>query len=102
MMGVATPRSSRRRFLRRQPQTSSESVGSRQDFLTAAAAAAALHCGIKYEGVCTNTADKQWLDGLLDKAIYAVAVDSPESAAAVGASTQINSTQLKRFCSGSG
>ena len=35
-MGVATPRSSRRRFLRRQPQTSSESVGSRQDFLTAA------------------------------------------------------------------
>ena len=67
-----------------------------------AAAAAALHCGIKYEGICTNTAHKQWLDGLLDKAIYAVAVDSPESAAAVGASTQINSTQLKRFGSGSG
>ena len=45
---------------------------------------------------------EQWLGGLLDKAIYAVAVDSPESAAAVGASTQINSTQLKRFGSGSG
>ena len=59
-----------------------------------AAAAAALHCGIKYEGICTNSPQKKWLDGLLDKAIYAVAVDSPESAAAVGASTQINSTQL--------
>ena len=51
-----------------------------------AAAAAALHCGIKYEGICTNSPHKKWLDGLLDKAIYAVAVDSPESAAAVGAS----------------
>ena len=40
---------------------------------------------------------QQRLGGLLDKAIYAVAVDSPESAAAVGASAQINSTQLKRF-----
>ena len=60
-----------------------------------AAAAAALHCGIKYEGVCTNTAHKQWLDGLLDKAIYAVAVDSPAGATAVGASPDyVNNIKL--------
>ena len=47
-----------------------------------AAAAAALHCGI------VNLGHKQWLDGVLDKTIYAVAADSPESAAAVGASAE--------------
>ena len=40
------------------------------------------HCGTK------------WLDGLLDKAIYAVAVDSPESAAAVGASAVTMSVMM--------
>ena len=60
------------------------------------AAVAALHCGIKYEGCCTNAAHKQWLDGLLDKAIYAVAAESLESAAAVGASADYVNN-IKRF-----
>ena len=60
-----------------------------------AAAAAALHLGIKYEGICTNSSQRQWLDGLLDRAIYAVAVDSVEGAEAVGASPEfVNGIKL--------
>ena len=60
-----------------------------------AAAAAALHCGIKYEGICVNADQKKWLDSLMDKAVYAVACDSPGHAAAVGASTElVNSIKL--------
>ena len=55
---------------------------------TGAAAAAALQCGIRYEGMCVNADHKKWLDGLLDKVVYAVACDFPGDAAAVGASTE--------------
>ena len=62
---------------------------------TGGAAAAALHCGIKYEGICVNAVQKRWLEGLMDKVVYAVACDSPEHAAAVGASTElVNSIKL--------
>ena len=62
-------------------------------------AIAALHCGIKYEGVCINANHKQWLEGMLDKAIYAVAVESPESAKAVGV-TQECVANIKLFFQG--
>ena len=62
---------------------------------TGGAAAAALHCGIKYEGICVNADQKKWLESLMDKVVYAVACDSPEHAAAVGASTElVNSIKL--------
>ena len=53
-----------------------------------AAAAAALGSGIHYEGLCTNGAHKQCLDGLMDIAIYAIATESDEAAAAVGATKE--------------
>ena len=56
---------------------------------TGGAAAAALQCGIKYEGICVNAVQKRWFEGLMDKVVYAVACDSPEHAAAVGASTEL-------------
>ena len=60
-----------------------------------AAAAAALHCGARYQGVCVNADQKKWLDSLMDKVVYAVACDSPGHAAAVGASTElVNSIKL--------
>jgi hypothetical protein len=64
-----------------------------------AAAIAALHCGIKYEGVCINANHKQWLETMLDKAIYAVALESPESATAVGV-TQECVANIKLFFQG--
>jgi len=66
---------------------------------TGAAAAAALHCGIKYEGVCVNADHKSWLDGLMDKVIYAVASESTEAAAAVGASEE-HISSIKLFFQG--
>ena len=57
-----------------------------------AAAAAALHCGARYQGVCVNADQKKWLDGLMDRIIYAVACENAETAAAVGATPeQVNS-----------
>lgn len=56
---------------------------------TGGAAAAALHCGIQYEGICVNGDQKKWLESLMDKVVYAVACDSPGHAAAVGASTEL-------------
>ena len=62
---------------------------------TGGAAAAALHCGIKHEGICVNADQKKWLDSLMDKVTYAVACDSHVHAAAVGASTElVNSIKL--------
>ena len=62
---------------------------------TGAAAAAALNCGIKYEGICVNADQKKWLDSMVGKVVYAVACDSPGHAAAVGASTElVNSIKL--------
>jgi hypothetical protein len=58
-----------------------------------------LHCGIKYEGACINANHKQWLETMLDKAIYAVALESPESATAVGV-TQECVANIKLFFQG--
>ena len=51
-----------------------------------AAASAALSLGIKYEGLCVNEGQQQWLDVLMDKVVFAVAVESNDAAAAIGAS----------------
>ena len=53
-----------------------------------AAAAAALHCGARYHGVCVNADQKKWLDSLMDRVIYAVACENADSAAAVGATPE--------------
>ena len=66
---------------------------------TGGAAAAALQCGIRYEGMCVNADHKKWLDGLLDKVVYAVACESPVNAAAVGASQELVSS-IKLFYQG--
>ena len=39
---------------------------------TAAAGIAAWRCGIKYEGLCVNRVQKDWLDNLMDTCMYAV------------------------------
>ena len=64
-----------------------------------AAASAALAIGATYEGFCVNGPHKQWLENLMDSAIFALAVESKETAAAVGA-TQEHIDQIKSFFSG--
>ena len=63
-----------------------------------AAGAAALAVGAQYEGFCINAAHKQWLDNLMDSAIFALAVESPEVAAATGA-TEEHVAHIKVFFS---
>ena len=47
---------------------------------------------------CVNSAHKQWLESLMDSAIFAVATESGDSAAAVGA-TKEHVEQIKTFFS---
>ena len=63
-----------------------------------AAASAALASGAIYDGFCVNSAHKQWLESLMDSAIFAVATESGDSAAAVGA-TKEHVEQIKTFFS---
>ena len=63
-----------------------------------AAGAAALALGAQYDGYCVNTAHKQWLDNLMDSAIFALAVESNEVALAVGA-TEEHVGHIKMFFS---
>ena len=63
-----------------------------------AAASAALASGAIYDGFCVNSAHKQWLESLMDSAIFAVATESGDSAAAVGA-TKEHVDQIKTFFS---
>ena len=63
-----------------------------------AAASAALGNGANYDGCCVNTAHRQWLDDLMDCTIFALAVESDEAAAAVGASKE-HVGQIRMFFS---
>ena len=62
-----------------------------------AAASAALAAGATYDGFCINGPHKQWLENLMDSAIFALAVEK-DSAAAVGA-TQEHIDQIRMFFS---
>ena len=64
-----------------------------------AAASAALSLGIKYEGLCVNEGQQQWLDVLMDKVVFAVAVESNDAAAAIGAS-KAHVASIKMFFQG--
>ena len=50
---------------------------------SAAAACAAAFEGIRYEGLAVNEKHKNWLDNIMDKAIYAI-VDARKSKTEVG------------------
>ena len=62
-----------------------------------AAASAALAAGATYDGFCINAPHKQWLENLMDSAIFALAVEK-DSAEAVGA-TQEHIDQIRMFFS---
>ena len=61
-----------------------------------AAASAALSAGITYEGFAANAPHKGWLDELMDCAIFGIAVESKQAAAAVGA-TEEHVQQIKQY-----
>ena len=53
-----------------------------------AAASAALATGTQYEGFTANAAHKQWIEAIMDRAIFALAIESDETTAAVGATKE--------------
>ena len=62
-----------------------------------AAAIGALYAGIPYEGICENEAHKQWLDQILDRAMFAVLADKKKEKGAKKEDQEVAASILSFF-----